>query len=259
MDNGYGMCSVSVCALRQDPNHRSEQITQLLFGERVTVLQDYGKGLWTKVRCQHDGYEGWCMAGQISPISLKQYEKPAKNLSATDKGYLQIGQQRIWIPVGSVVPHGNMMPDDTSYGGKKAAISGVEFTVEGLTEVALRFEGVPYQWGGRTSAGIDCSGLTQICFRLCGLSLPRDAWQQATVGSEIGFFPEAKRGDLAFFSPPDSRINHVGILLGEDFIIHATDIAGRVVVDKIDSGGIVSQRFRKRTHFLRLIRRYVVE
>jgi cell wall-associated NlpC family hydrolase len=114
----------------------------------------------------------------------------------------------------------------------------------------------PYQWGGRSIAGVYCSGLTQMAFKLCNRKLPRDASQQALEGETVDFLQHGQCGDLAFFDNPDGKINHVGILLDNQSIIHATDAAGRVVIDKIDPGGIISTMFRKRTHNLRMVRRY---
>ena len=105
-------------------------------------------------------------------------------------------------------------------------------------------------------AGIDCSGLTQMAFKMCGMSLRRDASQQAEEGEMVGFLQDATKGDLAFFDNADGKITHVGLLIDNTHIIHATDTSGRVVVDKIDSEGIVSVQLKRRTHKLRMIRRY---
>jgi len=92
-----------------------------------------------------------------------------------------------------------------------------------------------------------------MVYRQLDIHLQRDAWLQAREGESIGFLQEARCGDLAFFDEPDSRISHVGILLNDREIIHAS---GKVRVDDIDHAGILSRDQGKRTHRLRLIRRY---
>jgi cell wall-associated NlpC family hydrolase len=100
--------------------------------------------------------------------------------------------------------------------------------------------------------GIDCSGLSQAVFKCMNVLLERDAYQQANQGESIGFLQETQPGDLAFFDNESGKINHVGILLSEGKIIHAS---GKVRIDTIDSMGIISSDTGKRTHNLRVIKR----
>ena len=123
-----------------------------------------------------------------------------------------------------------------------------------IEDVARSFLHAPYQWGGRTHAGIDCSGFSQAVMRQFGVSLPRDAWQQATEGTTVDFLPAAQTGDLAFFDNDQGRITHVGIMLGNGQIIHAS---GCVKIDQIDNQGIFSSQLQKHSHKLRIIKRYL--
>ena len=114
------------------------------------------------------------------------------------------------------------------------------------------FLGAPYLWGGRTPNGVDCSGLTQMLFMLMGIYLPRDAAQQAEEGDTVELLDLAEPGDLAFFDNVEGRIVHVGIVLPERRIIHAS---GRVRIDMLDQEGIFNSEEKRYTHKLRLVKR----
>ena len=121
-----------------------------------------------------------------------------------------------------------------------------------LVEVAYQYLNAPYLWGGRTPAGIDCSGFTQMVYRLCGFSLPRDSSQQATHGITLSFIEESEAGDLAFFDNEEGRIVHVGIILQDNYILHAS---GKVRLDRLDQTGIFNREKGSHTHKLRVIKK----
>jgi cell wall-associated NlpC family hydrolase len=125
-------------------------------------------------------------------------------------------------------------------------------TKENLLNIAEPYLNTAYLWGGKSIFGIDCSGFVQQVYKMLGIVLPRDAYQQATVGESVGFLEEVQLGDLAYFDNAERRITHVGIMLNSHQIIHAS---GKVRIDNIDNMGIVNSDTELRTHQLRMIKR----
>ncbi len=255
----YAVCAVSVAPVRAEGTHRSEQVSQLLFGERVEVLAK-GKNNWLHIRCEWDDYEGWVKEGQIALISYQEYRKTLQAYACGSINPVQVEDGQFFVSPGSSLfrmKKGIMQWQNRHFRfkGKKIALKAIAPAPSEIERISKMFIGTPYLWGGRSIMGIDCSGFTQVVFKLQNIALPRDAAQQAETGESIGFLQEARCGDLAFFDNDEGYINHVGILLNEHTIIHATDTSGCVVIDAIDNGGIISRRLRMRTHKLRLLKR----
>jgi gamma-D-glutamyl-L-lysine dipeptidyl-peptidase len=261
MKSAYAACSVAVAPVRSEPAHKAEQTTQLLFGEKVQVL-DVNKSDWAQIRCEWDGYEGWCRYHQLMTVTNKEYLKEAKYMVPAGGARLLFADNAMWLPAGGVLTNYRkggiqIQAMQGRYKGKKQKCADVQPTCATLINAARAYLHAPYQWGGRSIAGIDCSGLSQMAYRFCNVRLQRDTTQQALQGNVVDFLQNAICGDLAFFENPEGKIVHVGILIDNKTIIHATDTVGRVVIDHIDQGGIISGTLRKRTHRLRVVKRII--
>jgi len=257
MELTYAICRLAVAPLRASASDRAEIVSQLLFGDHVIVINQDGQ--WYKVRNVYDGYEGWVDFKQLAPLSENQFEQltesrylaPAElaNVVMDDAG------SKYFLSPGSPLPlykDGACYLGDTKY---RVMFHPREMmpNPEQLINTALFFQNVPYLWGGKTLFGIDCSGFTQTVFRLHGIALLRDAWQQSEQGTAVDFLPEVKTGDVAFFDNAEGRIIHVGIMLSDSEIIHAS---GKVRIDRMDQEGIYNDELGRYTHKLRIIRRF---
>lgn len=251
----YASCSVPVAPLRKSASHIAEQISQLLFGEKVLIMEKR-KDHWVRVRCEWDGYEGWCLQTQLAKITKKEYVQISRYMVTHQGGKIIFSNHQMFLPPGSNLQRKKVkLIEEGTYKGTLQRVEEIKITPNYIQSVAYSFLYAPYQWGGRSPAGIDCSGLTQLVYKLGNIPLPRDAWQQAEKGVPVDFLQDARCGDLAFFDNEEGRINHTGLLINNNTIIHATEASGCVVADKIDLGGIINLQHRKRTHKLRFIRR----
>ena len=254
----YGININPVLPLRKEPAEQSEMITQLLFGEHFTVLEEREK--WLKIRNCADFYEGWADRKMIILLNKDGFERleNEKNAFFVKNIFLFCENKKgdtIVLPAGSKLLFFNEKENTFGFSDQFKILSeNVTNEQTTVSETAMLFLNAPYLWGGKTIFGIDCSGLTQVVFSLLGISLPRDAYQQAKCGENVASLKEAKTNDLVFFTDREGKISHVGILLDNERIIHAS---GKVRIDKIDEKGIIFEK--KYTHKLHSIRRINVE
>lgn len=254
----YAIIKVPAAPVRRKARHQGEMTNQLLFGDTVKVLKKKGEK-WVKVRNLSDGYEGWVTRPQLAEVTEK--EAKAGILAPFVTGELintvMINQVPVHVPVGASLP---------AWDGAQGRINGIIYQFDGkgvkrfgtvpddalIKSTVAPWINAPYMWGGKTIFGVDCSGFVQVNFKMMGIDLPRDAWQQAQEGKMVDKLKDAVCGDLAFFDDHD-EIVHVGLLLSNDTIMHAS---GKVRIDQIDKKGIISSDTGKRTHSLRVIKRY---
>lgn len=251
----YAVVSVPAAPVRRKPNHRKEMTNQLLFGEAVKVLRSKGD-LWVKVRSLHDGYEGWTTHSLLEPINEGIANTPGEYTTTDMLSTVSVGNKLMSIPAGSSLPlfdngTGKVGENDYTLTGKYVQRLLQKPGAGLLEQLVMPWLNAPYLWGGRTMLGVDCSGFTQVIYKMLGIDLPRDAWQQAQEGKAVKKFSEVQPGDLAFFNNKEDIV-HVGILLGDGNIIHAS---GRVKIDKIDKKGIFDAATGKRVLSLKAVRR----
>lgn len=253
----YGACNLSIVPIRAEASDKSEILSQLLFGDCFEILELTDK--WVNIRTCFDNYEGWIDSKQFTQINscLLQSDEPALMLGL--RPYHEVTKlstgEKLFLVAGSSVPkplNSKFFLGTEEYQlHSDSIVSAADFDLS-VIEYAKFYLHAPYLWGGKSLFGIDCSGLTQVVFKLLGKKLKRDAWQQAEQGEVVNFLQEARAGDLAFFDNAEGRVTHVGIMLNEQHIIHAS---GRVKIDPIDGQGIYSLDLKRHTHKLRIIKR----
>jgi len=258
----YGVCRLSLVPVRKDPTHKSEQVTQLLFGDNYEIFERSKDNKWLRIKIYFDQYEGWIDALQHHPISGDYYDyiNQAELKITTDiTSTILYNKSPQLILMGSIIPISSSelfkMEEQFAFNGEAKNL-GQKREFEYLKNIAQKYLNVPYSWGGKSPFGIDCSGFTQSVFKICGYKLFRDTWQQANQGKAIKKLSEALPGDLAFFKNAEEKITHVGILLDSDRIIHAS---GRVHIDHLNEEGILNLETKIYTHHLSHIRRILPE
>ena len=232
-------------------------VSQLLFGETYEILRT--KDSWMNIKCSHDQYEGWIDAGQHTALSEKDYHQiNIQSIGvAIDLFYSAASSDKsITLVTGSSLPNFDGInfkigKEKFIYNGQAVMADQIR-TVNMLEKVAMRYLHAPYLWGGRSPLGIDCSGFVQVLYKCIGISIPRDAYQQADIGKTVNFAEEATLGDLAFFNNEEGKITHVGMILKDKKIIHSSSM---VRIDTFDHFGIFNADTKKYSHQLKIIKR----
>jgi len=249
----YGICNLSVIPLRAEANDRSEQVSQVLFGETFEIIE--WKDNWVKIITSFDNYSGWIgrlqfnMLGHLAYKRIRQMPPPITHRAVT-QAWKITNNSILYLPMGSSLSF--LEGTTCRIGDEKFEIIGEIGETENMAVTATSFLNAPYLWGGRTHFGIDCSGFTQAVFRSQGVNLLRDACMQVEQGYSINTLHDAQLGDLAFFENAEKKIVHVGIMLNNERIIHAS---GKVKIDSIDEKGIYSEDQKRHTHKLTTVKR----
>jgi hypothetical protein len=252
----FGICNLAIIPLRIEPSDRSEIVSQVLFGEHFEILEQFKQ--WSKIKLQFDNYEGWVDSKQYQIISESEFDQLSEDVIVLNADLLEYitGPNNLLLPIPlgsslSFLSHSDINSTNFNFEGTK--ISGIK-PKNCILNTAFMYLNAPYLWGGKTPFGVDCSGFTQMVYKLNGYKLLRDASQQALQGEALSFIEESEPGDLAFFDNEEGNIIHVGIIMEDNYIIHAS---GKVRIDRLDHLGIYNAETNRHTHKLRVIKKII--
>jgi gamma-D-glutamyl-L-lysine dipeptidyl-peptidase len=249
------ICENVFVPLRSGPSHRSEILSEVLFGEKYVIVDQIDH--WIKVETDFDNYQGWIDINHVQH-SIVQGNSCGHVLNKNLLCYKR-DKTKIVLEPGCDI-YSPDFEEKIFFAGNNVFTAGKEFnksyitTSDSLPDTAMKFINSPYIWGGRIPSGIDCSGLTQLVYKIHGIKIGRNSWQQAESGTEISFIDETMPGDLVFFDDERGKISHVGMIVSRGLVIHAS---GMVRIDSIDHQGIFRKEIESYSHHLRTIRRIV--
>ncbi|MDD4108846.1 MAG: C40 family peptidase [Prolixibacteraceae bacterium] len=260
----HGISNLSLIPVRREPSERSEMVTQILFGEHFEIRDE--TDMWSYVKLGFDGYEGWIDRNMISFVDdnfireteNRPYAVCGDLISSISLTY----DQDLMMPAGSTLPLWRPQLREFTINGRSFKFSGNVYygktknPREIIIKQAFKYLNVPYLWGGRTPFGIDCSGFSQILYKMAGIYIPRDAGEQVRLGNVLQSAEDSEPGDLAFFENDQGNIVHVGIIWQKSKIIHAH---GKVRVDNLDQSGIYNVDLKRYTHKLRVIKNIILD
>lgn len=235
--------------MRAEANDSSEMVTQLLYGDHFEVIETKSK--WIKIRIAFDQYEGWLDIKQGFEIDEATFQSlSGQHDYSTDLLSLMTTASGQLMPVciGSSIHTASILKHQFD------GTTNSNYTKGHLVETAMLYLNSPYLWGGKSPFGIDCSGFSQMVYKISGIPLYRDAYEQAKQGQALSFIEESEPGDLAFFDNEEGRIIHVGIIMKDNYIIHAH---GHVRIDRIDHSGIFNADTKRYSHNLRVIKKII--
>jgi len=261
--NGMQVVVVPVANMYSKPTEKSDVVSQAIYGSNVKLLE--ARGEWSKIQTP-DHYRGWTPSRYLRIILTGNGYATAGPTVQVESLFANIYSEPdvtkhkpvVTIPFEAKL---EVVPDDPKGSGKgrqESHEAWLHIRLAGMTlawvqagdtmadpkpltivesiELAKRFLGVPYLWGGTSSYGFDCAGFTQMLVRARGINMPRDADQQATwSGVARVERKELKAGDLLFFGSSEKDITHTGMYIGGGQFIHDTTNGHPVVqISRLD-------------------------
>jgi cell wall-associated NlpC family hydrolase len=200
------------------PDFEARQTTQALFGETITVYEEHDGWVWGQI--ETDGYVGYLLLETLSGetpepthrvSAIRTFLFPEPDLKSPTLDMLSL-TSRVAV-IGETNGFAELEQGGWVFAKHLARLAEV---APDYVATAGRLIGVPYLWGGKTSMGLDCSGLVQIALAAAGISVPRDTDQQAqAIGEAIADLGDLRRGDIVFFP------GHVGFMTGPERLLHA--------------------------------------
>ena len=247
----YGIANISIVPLRIEPSDLTELVSQVLYGEIFQILERRKK--WSRIRLDYDQFEGWIDNNQYLEFPESDYHDLSsmpQKLSGDLIEFVQDNSNQLHtIPLGSSLT--GLKLQQHFFDGN--SVEGIQ-PKSNLIETAFLYRNAPYLHGGKTPFGIDAAGLTQMVYKLNGYHIFRSVEQQAKQGEALSFIEESEAGDLAFFDNNDGQIVHVGLIMPDNYIIHAH---GKVRIDRLDHSGIYNTDLKMHTHKLRVIKKII--
>ena len=253
----HGICHIASIPVRIKPDDTSEMLTQVLFGETLSILETYKQ--WRKVRLSFDDYVGWVDEKQFKLLSEESFNEHTNKYAVNHLLWMESSSdfRKVFLPLGASLPFAKNMSfklDNELFNlFEEVDTAGQSF--KKLKKIAFSLMESPYLWGGRTPLGIDCSGFTQLIYKTIGIPLKRDAKDQESEGIPVDLLSKSKEGDLAFFINKEKKIHHTGLILEDNTIMHA---CGKIRIDKLDDDGIYNKDKKSYTHKLHSIKRILI-
>jgi hypothetical protein len=249
-----GICVLSSISVLETPKFSSNRVYELLFGEAFTIIEKQKS--WTRIQIMDTEIQGWIMEGQFEMV---EEVIPADFIIDEVGGYAVAGENKTMQ-----IFHGSPIPENKSIvtaSENYKILSDLRDTQEGYDEERDReqlenfvasYLNTPYLYKGRTVHGLDSIGLCGLFYRHFGLELPKDLESILQIGTPIDFISEIKGGDLAFFVNEQGEVDHLGIIISDEEILHVVE---KVRIDSIDNEGIYNHDLQQTTHRVRSVKR----